>query len=128
MYLTKTKYGHWIPSDEESYTASRSVKTGTEVEATIARNPEHHRKIMALITLGFNNQDKFKNFDMYRYELMIRSGFFIEECGKIHAESISFKNMGQERFNKVYTLVLDRLAHDMESKPETIQNEIEKFY
>ena len=128
MLLTKTKYGSYIPSDDESAEASRSVKVGTELEATIARNPQHHRKFMALIKIGFDSQEKFLNINHYRYELMIRCGFFTEEHGKFYAESIAFKNMGQEKFNKVYTLVLDLIAHETDTKPEIIRQEIEKFF
>lgn len=128
MMLIKMKSGFYTPSDSESQEASKMVKVGTEVEAVISRNPDHLRKFMALIKLGFDSQERFTNINHYRYELMIRAGFCTEEHGKFYPESIAFKNMGQEKFNKVYTMVLDTIASDIGTESEAIKKEVENFY
>jgi len=92
------------------------VKVGQVVrfKGTIPRNPLFHRKFFAMLNVGFDNQDKYDTLDAFRYEVMIRSGFYrvhhhLSGAISYEPESIAFGNMGEERFQKVYSACLDTI-------------------
>jgi hypothetical protein len=132
MYLVKLKSGLYSPTDQESQDASRNIPVGSEVKATVARNVKFHRKAMALLNIGFENQDRYHSFEVYRKVITIRAGYF--EMGEVSdneipiAESLSFTSMSSERFEKWFNATLDVISSDMQTAPEKIKREIEGFY
>lgn len=128
FYLVRLKNGHYAPYDTTDHEASAKVPVGGVVKATKSRNYQFHKKLMALFQIGFDNQDIFKTFDGYRYAKTMDAGFKIGDGGRERAESLSFDTMGAEKFERVFNGVMDLIASDMDTAPETIKKEVEGFY
>lgn len=117
--LVKNSVGNYIPATDQDRERQSSVGHGEVIEAKALdqRNVMFHRKFFALIELAWQNlPEKYdKNFptkDDLRKELIKRAGFYrqyIDFKGNMQfeAESISFANMGQKRFEEVYNGVID---------------------
>jgi hypothetical protein len=97
-----------------------------EVKTRFMRNPRFHRKMFALFKLGFDSWEPDrvrqrykgmpvqKNFDRFRKDVTIAAGFYDQTFslkGKMELEaiSLSFANMDDAEFEKVYSAVLDVL-------------------
>jgi len=132
MYLTKLGNGHYTPSDDKSHEESQKIKVGSEIKGVKARNIKFHRKAFALLNLGFSNQDKFEQFEVYRKVMIIRAGFYdeapIAKGVYFIPKSLSFEKMSATDFESWYEATLDILSKDLETKPEDINAEIEGFY
>lgn len=133
MYLTKNKVGHFIPSDDQSYTEAQKIPVGSEIKGVKARNIKFHRKAFALLNMAFENQDKFEVFEVYRKVMIIRAGFYDEAPTK-HGEvyfipkSLSFENMSATDFEAWFEATLNIVSKDLESSPEDINAELQGFY
>lgn len=133
MYLVKLNNGHYLPYDDKDYDLSKKIGEGDVVKATKSRNFKFHKKAFALLNIGYENQDKYEIFEVYRKVIIIRAGFYDEaptKDGEIYfiPKSLSFENMGAEKFEEWYKSTLNVLSQDMETKPEVIRNEIESFF
>lgn len=123
MLRTPTGY---VPSDEHEAERLRRHKVGKlyRMEFTEVRNPKFHRKFMAMLNVGFDafeptvkqfrGQPVAKNFDRFRKDCVIMAGFFdanydINGDAKLTAKSISFANMSEEEFERVYNEVANVL-------------------
>ena len=102
------------PSDEIALAYIKKLKPGADVEVDIRRprNIKFHRKWMALAKVVFDNQEKYQDFEEFRKELTMLSGWWKEHhhaSGKISyvAKSISFTNMEQEDFDKMFDKSID---------------------
>ena len=133
MFLTKTKAGYFIPSDEKSQDEAKKISIGEEVKATKARNVKFHRKSFALLNLGFSNQDKYENFEVYRKIITIKAGFFDEVEGKdghtyYIPRSLSFDSMSAEDFELWYEATLNVIANELETNAADVDAEINSFF
>jgi len=93
------------------------------------RNYEFHKKYFALIKLGFENQERYKNKDHYRYVMQMKAGFYesIEtDKGTIWLpKSISFGSMESHEFNDLYEKVLNEIADDLGLGTDELSQEVE---
>jgi len=133
MFLIKRKDNSYVPSDDASVEASKKIAVGEEVKATQARNVHFHRKGFALLNLGFSNQDKYEQLEVYRKVITIKAGFFDEVEGKdghpyYFPKSISFDKMNAEEFEKWYKATLAVISTQLQTKPEEIQAELNSYY
>lgn len=105
--------------------------TDYKFEVTHPRNYQFHKKFFALLNLGFANQDKVKDFTEYRTIKIMQAGFFkmiITEKGKVFIpESISFANMDELEFEKVYKTILDIVCSETRLTSDEIENELISF-
>lgn len=132
MYLTKTDKGY-IPSSDSDLELSKKIKVGTEVYATKARNVQMHRKGFALLKLGYENQDNFDEFEIYRSVLTMKAGFVHWVKGTDGKEypmpkSLSFDKMSQEEFEKWYVAVRNVISKSAKIKGADIDAELFNFY
>lgn len=114
------------PADEEQ---ANKIPIGEEVTAKKSRNVEFHRKFFSLLRLGFDNQDKYDNFEIYRQIQVIRAGFVhwtTDKDGNPYAlpKSLSFENMGQEEIESLYDSVLDLISKDMKTDKGDIEENL----
>jgi len=133
MYLVKLKNGHFAPYDSVDHEESSKIKEGEVIKGVKSRNYEFHKKAFALLKLGFDNQDKYPIFNVYRKVIIIRSGYcqMAEgKDGKIHPipDSLSFENMSAKDFEKWYDSALDIISKDLETAPDVINAEVAGFY
>ena len=133
FYLIKNKSGVYSPMDEGDFEQSKSVGTGNVVKATAPRNYLFHKKAMKLLSIGWENQDRYKSFEIYRKIKTMEAGYVDETFDKdgviqLLPQSLSYDAMSAEKFNKWYQAVLDVIANDLSLSTEKIKNEIDKFY
>lgn len=98
-----------------------------------ARNIKFHRKAFALLNLGFENQEKFELFEVYRKVIIIRSGFYDEaptKDGEVYfiPKSLSFENMSANDFEAWYDATLNVISRDLETAPDVINEQIQGFF
>lgn len=100
------------------------------IDAKVPRNSKFHRKFFAMLNLGFESWEPArqhksykgkpvqKNFERFRSDVLILAGFYEQTFGldgrmKLEAKSISFANMDDAEFERVYNAVLDVLLADV---------------
>lgn len=117
ILLRKTGSALW-PTDEESETALKKLPEGSvvAVESKRARNPAHHRKLFKLLSIALENQQTdFPSVEALLDAIKIETGH-AELRKKLSGEtywapkSISFHNMGQEKFAEFYDKALDLIC------------------
>ena len=126
IYLTKTPTGALVPVDLESAEYLKKHKVGQSFKATItrARNVLFHRKFFALLNYAFDTWEPVeavyrgqiaeKNFNQFREDITILAGYFetlvrMDGTVRLRAKSISFANMNEDEFEKLYSAVIDVL-------------------
>lgn len=124
--LRKVQGGALIPADDESAEALMRVKSGDLVRVKWAqpRNVKFMRKFFAMLNVGFEAWEPpaqeyrglpvQKNFERFRKDVVIAAGFYDPVAnlkGEVRAEarSISFANMTEDEFEKVYSAVANVL-------------------
>ena len=125
MNLIKTMWG-LIPEDLESKEKYDKIKSGAMVTADIKliRNAAFLRKYFALLHIGFDNwtPEKInsdygapeKNFERFRKDTTILAGYYrvvirVNGDARVEAKSISFANMEEEEFDKLYNATINVL-------------------
>ena len=120
--ITKTPSG-WANADPQTEEFAKKIKLGQTIHADfkLMRNAAFHRKFFALLNLSFEYWEpgeintKYgvpeKNFDRFRKDLIILAGhyhmvFRLDGTYRPEADSISFGNMDQDTFDKLYQNVL----------------------
>lgn len=125
IMLVKTPAGALAPVDTEAREMIDGLKVGQAVRGTIrrARNPRFHRKAMALFRLAFDVWEPMtpleykglpvaKDFERFRKDMVILAGFYKPVYNargelRLEAESLSFASMDENRFQKVFSAVLN---------------------
>ena len=126
IILTKAQGGYLLPADDASreVVAKWKLGQGVRVEARKIRNYRFHKKFFAMLDVGFDAWEPpeqeykglpvAKNRNRFRKDCIIAAGFYVlvaDLNGEAHAEaeSISFANMDEDKFSKVYNAVADVL-------------------
>jgi len=95
------------------------------------RNVRFHRKYFALLNLGFDNQDRYSNFDHFRKVVQMKAGHFDEvatDKGLVFLpRSISFSDMDETAFSELYDGVLDVVADMLGTAPDDIRAAVAEF-
>lgn len=111
--------GLLLPDDAETAEFIKKLKPGAIVRGEFKkmRNPAFHRKYMKLLTFAYDmwepsvktykNHVVEKNFDKFRKDIAILSGFFIVVSNingepRYEAKSISFDKMDDTEFSLLY--------------------------
>ena len=120
-------------SDEENWQKLHDDNE-YKIEITTPRNYMFHKKYMALINLVFKNQDKYKEIDAMRYAIQMAAGYYKEVImlsgtTLYFPVSISFAEMDQEKFEQLYSDVLDVILQKVLRgiTKEDIELEIQSF-
>jgi len=119
-----------FPSDMDE---KRKLKLGVDylVEVTNPRNYEYHKRFFALLNIGHENTNLDMPFDTYRKYILMKAGYFKAYStpkGVFYdAESISFASMPQDKFEEVYSRVLDKIIADIGCTNEEIQSQLINF-
>jgi hypothetical protein len=123
LNLIKTLTG-LIPADPDSEDRYNKLKTGGVVTAEVkqVRNAKFLRKYFALLNIGFDNwtpgkiDSRYgvpeKSFDRFRKDTTILAGYYhivirLDGSVKPEADSISFANMDEETFEKLYNATIN---------------------
>lgn len=136
ILLTKRLGGLLAPGDQQAEEALKKIGQGELMQCEIKRprNLSFHRKYFALLTLVFQNQEKYEDFEAFRAEVTMRAGWWEEHkhlSGKISffPKSISFAKMDENDFSKLYDKTIDvLLEHFLPGTPrETLITEVQNF-
>ena len=118
------------PSDMDQ---KRKLKLGNDyiVEVTNPRNVGFHKKFFALLNIGHENTDLDMPFDTYRKYILMKAGYFkaydTPKGTFYDAESISFANMPQDKFEEVYSRVVDKIIADLGCTSDDIEKQLINF-
>jgi len=116
MLFRRTLEG-FIPADKEAGDWHYKTKLGAlvELKGTRPRNPQHMRKFFALMNIVVDNSDDYDTVEQFRFVLMatLQRGKWIEVPHATRAmfipESISFKSMKQDDFDRLYNDAIDAI-------------------
>ncbi|MEQ9091832.1 MAG: DUF1367 family protein [Balneola sp.] len=137
----KTDKGTLLPcteKDREKF-GKLGISEVVTVKAVDARNAGFHRKFFAMINTAFDTKPEkfdrhFPDADALRKELLKRAGYYtsyidFKGVTQYEAQSISFDSMGQEKFEEVYSRVLDVIIKWLfpEVPKEVFESEIMSF-
>lgn len=133
IFLIKNKSGLFSPMDSDDHDESKKLAVGEVVKAKRSRNYEFHKKGMALLNLGHQNQDRYENFDVYRKIITIKAGFYDIAPTKDGTpyyipKSLSYDKMTAKEFEEWYEATLTVIAKELDTAPEDIKNELNSFY
>jgi len=133
IYCQNTEAG-LIPLYDSDLQEKKKLKIGKTYacEIRFERNYELLKKFMALIKLGQENSKNVEMpFDAYRNYATIKAGYSnVYQTPKgvfVEAQSIAFASMTEEKFEKVYSDVLDFIIKDTEADAEFIQDNLINF-
>ena len=134
IYCQNTEHGlvPLYPSDLEE---KKRLKLNKVYSCLIQeeRNYELLKKFMALVRIGCENSKHVDMpFDPYREYITIKAGYaevYSTPKGKfVRAKSISFANMDEDVFQKVYSDVLDVVIKDTGADEEFIKDNLISFF
>lgn len=123
LALTKTSSGALLPATAEDADKVAKLKNGQVIRAEWKkqRNYRFHKKWWSLVEFAFDNwepaendtdmvngQMPEKNIDRFRKDIIILTGRYdathrLDGSVRIEAKSISFANMDDEEFEKLYS-------------------------
>jgi hypothetical protein len=126
IVLTKIASGALIPADPQAAEFIAKIKLGGAVKAKVTRqrNPAFHRKMFALLNLGFEawepqgkeykGEPVAKNFEQFRNDVTVLAGYYdtaitLKGETRLTAKSISFGAMDEDEFGKLYNEVVNVL-------------------
>lgn len=121
-----------VPFGESDKTRFAKIGQGEilTVDYNKKRNYEFHKKFFALLNVGFENQDVFEAFDIYRAYVLIAIGFcdvMITAKGETNylPKSISYDNLPDNNdFERVYNDALTFIANKLSMTNEDLSIEI----
>jgi hypothetical protein len=134
FYAQINNAGKVVPEFDSDYYTFKKLKRDTTLlfDVRQERNSGHHRKFMALVTMVFDNQDRYTDRETLRYDLTIEAGFWIEHVdfqGVVHrrAKSISFASMDQTEFDKLYNAFVMAVIRVLKWDNLTIEENLESY-
>ena len=112
LYLRKTLTG-FAPADEETRALGKKYKLGDIYRADVVkpRSYQHHKLCMALLTLTFQNQERYANFDEFRRAVAMAAG----HCEELHTldgevlklpKSLSYDALDEVEFTQVMAAMM----------------------
>lgn len=115
-----------LPADNQTREWFSKVKVGSVIMAQVTkpRNPHFHRKFFALMNYGFEHwadtqqgilykdMEVQPDFERFRKDITILAGRYhavvtIKGDVRMEADSISFSNMAEDEFQRLYSQVID---------------------
>ena len=122
--LMRTPQGYLVPADQQSAELIAKLKAGVGIRATFKKenNLAFHRKLFALINIGYDawepgdvehkGQKIQKNFDQFRDDITILSGFYttsvrLDGSIRFTAKSWSFASMSQDERETLYSNIIN---------------------
>lgn len=117
LYLVKSEGGDllgWGPNDN-AFLHRLGAGECIECDTRKARNPQHHRKFMALMQRAVQGQNKYASLKPLLIELKLRCDWYDEHITREGVmvyvpRSISFANMDQAEFDKFYRRAVVELS------------------
>ena len=133
LYLRKTVSG-FAPADEPSKELWQRYKLGGVYKADVRkpRSYRHHCLIMALLTLTFENQERYENFEHFRKAVAIAAGH-VEELVTLDGEvllqpkSIAYDSLDEVAFTKVASAMMTVCAKMLDISEPELAGEVSRY-
>lgn len=117
LYLRRTLTG-FVPADDPSLEVIKKFKVGEIFRGDIVkpRSYQHHKLILALLNLTYENQERYTSFDVFRKAVAFAAGHVIEYPsldGEIirEADSLSYDRLDEIEFTQVAGAMMTVCAH-----------------
>lgn len=100
---------------------------------TSPRNYKFHKKLFALMNLGYKNIDtKGMNFEEFRAYKIMQAGYYnrvVTEKGEFYLpKSISFASMDDLEFESLYSAMIDVMIVTLGTTSEEIEKQLINFF
>jgi hypothetical protein len=99
---------------------------------TSPRNYKFHKKLFALINLGYQNTESGMNFEEFRAYKIMQAGYYnrvVTEKGEFYLpKSISFASMDDLEFEKLYSSMVNVMITTLGCTSEEIEQELINFF
>lgn len=145
--MIKLAGGVFSPLNDDEAERLKSFQNNEQYEIEIKkqRNPAFHRKVFAFFGFCFEHwsgehsdwqfQDEQAQFDTFRKHLTVLAGFYVTTYNikgefRIEAESLSYANMEQERFEQVYQALINAAIKHIfgNTRDENVINQLYSFF
>lgn len=133
LYLRRTLTG-FSPADEPSSDIARKYKVGEIYRADIVkpRSYQHHKLCMALLTLTYQNQERYTSFDMFRKAVALEAGH-VNEIIKLDGEvvlepgSLSYDALDEVEFTRVMASMMTICAQILDVTEPELAGEVSRY-
>lgn len=133
LYLRRTLTG-FSPADEPSADIARKFKVGEIYRADIVkpRSYAHHKLCMALLTLTYQNQERYTSFDMFRKAVALEAGH-VNEIIKLDGEvvlepgSLSYDALDEVEFTRVAGAMMTICAQILDVTEPELAGEVSRY-
>ena len=109
-----------IPNNQETLNWMANRKAGEVVSADVkqVRNYENLKRFFSFVNITYDMQDHFEVKEAYRRWLTMKAGYFttiVTPKGEaiFTADSISFENMEEDEFRKLFSTVIDVFLREL---------------
>lgn len=133
LYLRKTLTG-FVPADEDSRAMGQKFKRDVVYRADVIkpRNYQCHKLCMALLTVTFQNQDRYDNFENFRKAVAIAAGHcdtLITLDGELLQipGSLSYDALDEADFQKVFGAMMTVCSKILNVSAPILEAEISKY-
>lgn len=133
LYLKKTLTG-FEPADVASADAHRKFKLGEiyRGKVTKPRSYRSHKLCMALLTLTFQNQERYTSFEMFRKAVAIDAGHVNEVITldgevTIEAGSLSYDALDEVEFTKVFSAMMTVCCRILGTTAPILEAEVSRY-
>lgn len=133
LYLKRTLSG-FVPADEPSAELARKYKTGEVYRADVVkpRSYAHHKLCMALLTLTYQNQERYGNFDDFRKAVAMAAGHsreYVGIDGEIWREagSLSYDALDEVEFTRVMGAMMTICAQILDVTEPELAGEVSRY-
>lgn len=146
LLMTKTPSGALMPASEEEAEKLRKIKSGATVRCDIRqmRNYQFHKKFFSLVKFLFDIWEESvprrlyrgvevrPNLDRFRKDLIILSGRYdatynVRNEVRLEAKSISFANMSEEEFERLFSDVINIALERVINRPDLSEEKIREY-
>lgn len=133
LYLKRTLRG-FEPADEPSAELCRKYKQGEVYRADVVkpRSYQHHKLCFALLTLTYQNQERYTDFESFRKAVTMAAGH-TEELITIHGEiirlpkSISYDALDEVEFTQVFGAMMNVCAEILGLTAPELEPEVSRY-
>ena len=128
--LYKDGNGRFIPAYDEDYEQAQKLKAGEVHYFSVKkiRNPRLHRLFFKLLTVGYENQEQYNNFEHYRADVIVEAGYYYEttkDFGVVRTpKSIAYENMDDMEFKELFDRVMDVVTQQLGVPPDVLLREV----